>query len=281
MFRAAGIALVALAFLTSCTTNGARKLPPDRGAASRLKCVMAWHSGFELPFPGHWLNKPGLDYSARTTDGTVPPGHVEAWTIVDKSSGEPVHSGQHAYKGWITGPTDKKSHRAYPVVELDIPTPVVNSFWVYLDADYAAMNPLEWIHFGTWGNWDPKTNVGAWALHTMSVRGRKLGFAHATPFRGEYIGPKPRPDFPLRRWVRLTMYIDYEGADGFIQVWQDGTPMLRATLPKNPGRRLRTAHWGMYAAGTVKSGIEYNDDISIWRLQKPLTDFTTEPRCDR
>ena len=46
----------------------------------------------------------------------------------------------------------------------------------------------EWIHFGTWGN-DDGLGGGVWALHTMSVRDRRLEFAHTDPFLGEYIGP--------------------------------------------------------------------------------------------
>jgi hypothetical protein len=248
----------------------------DTGGQPNLTCDLAWSSGFEQGFPGEWLDYDNGSYSA---SGTMPAGRVSAWTIIDKHSGEPVRSGQHSYKGWITGAAGE-SHRAYPGIHTDIATPIVNTFWVYLDADYGTMSPPDWIHFGTWGNWDPKTDAGQWALHTMSVRDSKLEFAHGTPHSGEYIGPSPRPDFPLRQWVRFTMYIHYQGADGFVQVWQDGVAMLRATLPKNPGTRLRTAHWGMYASASVKGGVQYNDDIAIWRLPQPLADLSSEPRCD-
>jgi hypothetical protein len=82
--------------------------------------------------------------------------------------------------------------------------------------------------------------------------------------------------------VRFTAYIDYQGETGFVQVWQDGVPMLRARVPKlqaHPGWNLRTAHWGMYASGTIRDAIQYNDDIRICRLSTPLEDFLTEPRC--
>lgn len=241
-----------------------------------LECDLAWSSGFEQGLPGEWLD---YDNGSFAANGTMPSGRVSAWTIVSRNSGEPLKSGQHGYKGWIIA-SASESHRAYPGIHTDIATPLVNTFWVYLDADYDTMNTPDWIHFGTWGNWDPKTEAGQWALHTMSVRDRKLEFAHSTPHSGEYIGPSPRPDFPLEKWVRFTIYIHYEGADGFVQVWQDGVAMLRATLPKDPGTRLRTAHWGMYASSEVSGGIQYNDDISIWRLTEPLADLTAEPRCD-
>lgn len=250
------------------------------GESTPKTCSLVWQSNFENGFPGEWLGRDDVDNSSFTADGTMPSGRVSAWTIVNKQTGEPVLSGQHSYKGWVDGPA-RKSHRAYPVIEVDIATPLINTFWVYLDVDYATLRESDWIHFGTWGNWDPQTEIGKWALHTMAVRNQKLEFAHSTPFHGEYIGPTPQSDFPLKRWVRFTTYIHYTGANGFVQVWQDGTPVLRATVPKNPGTRLRTAHWGMYAGATVRSGIQYNDDISIWQLAQPLTDLISEPRCDR
>lgn len=246
---------------------------PNAGA----DCTLVWSSGFETGFPGEWLN---YDTGAYSPSGTMPAGRVSAWTIVDDASGEPIYNGGHSYKGWIEG-TASVSHRAYPVVHTDLETPLINTFMVYLEADYSQMGAVDWIHFGTWGNADD-FGGGDWALHTMSVRDRRLEFAHTSPHSGEYIGPSPRPDFPLDRWVRLTVYIHYEGTDGFVQVWQDGVPMLSArvsALQSSPGTTLTRAHWGMYANGAVTQGIQYNDDIEIWTLDAPLSDLETEPDC--
>lgn len=198
-----------------------------------------------------------------------------------RDSGEPVFAGEHAYKGWIVA-SGAEPRRAYPVVHLDIPTPFVNSFVVYLDADYDAMSPDDWIHFGTWGNHDPDTGSGKWALHTLGVRQRRLEFAHTEPFHGECIGRTSHAEFPLRRWVRLTLYAHYEGTEGFVQVWQDGEPVLRARIPllaEHPGTRLRTAHWGMYASAGVARAVQYNDEIRICALVVPPGDLSVEPTC--
>lgn len=251
---------------------------PTDADAGISGCTEAWRSGFENGFPGEWLN---YDNGSWSENGTMPNGRVSAWTIVDQASGEPIFAGQHAYKGWIAGAA-AESHRAYPGIHTNLPTPLVNTFWVYLDADYSALSPSDWIHFGTWGNWDPESDAGVWALHTMSMRDRKLEFAHTNPFLGEYVGPQPQPDFPLRQWVRFTVYVHYAGATGTVHAWQDGVPVLRAEvsqLAANPGTNLRTAHWGMYAAPTVTAGVQYNDDVLIWTLAAPLTDFSVEPRC--
>lgn len=238
-----------------------------------------WHSGFENGFPGNeWLD---WKDSAPSPDGNNLPGRSSAWSFADRNSGEPVWSGKKSYKGWVAGPGTTE-HRAYPVLHTDLLTPLVNTFMVYLDVDYPALTPDEWIHLGTWGNFDPDAKSGRWALHTLSVRDRKLEFAHTTPFSGEAVGPAPGTEFPLRRWVRITVYIHYAGNTGRVQAWQDGMPVLRATvsgLREHPGTRLRTAHWGMYASGSIRKAVQYNDAISICRLKKPLDDFVTEPRC--
>jgi hypothetical protein len=240
---------------------------------------LVWQSGFENGFPGgEWLDWNDGSYSP---SGSMPTNRTSAWTIVSRQSGEPVLAGNHAYKGWITGPAHD-SHRAYPGLLADIPTPLVNTFMVYLVTDYDQMSQSDWISLGTWGNYDPATKTGKWALHTLAVRNRKLEFAHTSPFSGEYIGPRKQPDFPLRRWVRFTVYIIYQGTTGFVQVWQDGIPMLRAhvsELAAYAGTRLRSAHWGMYASHATDQGVLYNDDIRICTLSKPLSDFVSEPRC--
>jgi hypothetical protein len=239
---------------------------------------VVWQSGFENGFPGtEWLDYDGGSYSS---SGVMPAGRTSAWTIINRSSGEPVYSGKHAYKGWIEG-KDKTAHRAYPVIHANIPTPLINTFMVYLDVDYDRMSNSEWIHFGTWGNHEPETKIGKWALHTMAVRNRRLEFAHVEPFVGHYIGPANRPYFPLRQWVRITIYIHYEGVTGTVRAWQDGIPMLEARvslLESNPGTHLRTAHWGMYGSGSLDHGVQYNDDISICTLVRPHIGLR-EPHC--
>jgi hypothetical protein len=124
------------------------------------------------------------------------------------------------------------------------------------------------VHFATWGN-NPD-----WNVHTMSVRDRKLEMAHLA---WSYIGPQPQPDFPLKQWVRFTAYIHYQGATGYIRVWQDGVPVLEGDYTQVAGTSLMRAHWGWYSSGSIDQGVQYNDEIQIWTLSEPLTDLTTEP----
>lgn len=227
-----------------------------------------WYSGFETGFPGEWLN---YDNGTYTASGVPNPGMQEAWTIVSKTQ-EPqgVFAGTHGYKGWILGANPAgTNHRAYPAIHCDIPSPLVNSFMVYLDVDYTKLAASDWIHFATWGN-NPD-----WEVHTMSVRDRKLEMAHLS---WSYIGPTPQPDFPLKKWVRFTVYIHYPpGGQGLVHVWQDGTPVLTGNYTARSGQNLQRAHWGMYTNPEVTQGLQYNDEIQIWSLSAPLTDLTTEP----
>ncbi len=232
-------------------------------AVAAAQATPRWSSGFEQGFPGEWLDYDGGQYTA---SGVPNSGFNEAWTIVDAS--DPlVFAGSHAYRGWPTA-VQTDSHRAYPVLHTDLPTPLVNSFMVYLDLDYDRLGDGEWVHFATWGN-NPD-----WQVHTMSVRARRLEMAHLD---WSYIGPTPQPEFPLRRWVRFTAYLYYQGATGYVRVWQDGEPMLEGTYTTVAGTNLMRAHWGWYSSGSIDQGVQYNDEIQIWTLGSPLTDLEPEP----
>jgi hypothetical protein len=245
-----------------------------------------WESGFESGFPSPEFQN--YDNGSWSESGEMPEGRVAGWTIVDRASGEPVRSGDHSYRGWIVD-TASENHRAYPTVSLHsdgFETPLVNTFWVYQELDYGSLATSDWVHFGTWGNCVQESGdctTGSFALHTMSVRNRLLEFAHTDPSSVRYNGPQPRQDFPLDRWVRFSVYLDYRGTTGTVVVWQDGIPMLEgevADLAGDPGTALSYMHWGLYTSGGVSSATQYNDDIQIWRLPNRLDDFDTEPLCE-
>jgi hypothetical protein len=222
-----------------------------------------WQSGFETGFPGEFLD---FDDGAYSADGTVNAGRAEVWTIV--GSEDPVsYAGEHVYKGWPTG-VAADVHRAYPVLHVDIPSPVVSSLMVYLDVDFSSVSETDWVHIATFGN-NPD-----WAVFTMSVRAGKLEMAHLD---WSYVGPPPQPDFPLRTWVRLTTYMDFQGSQAITHVWQDGVHIFEGPYTEVSGTNLMRAHWGWYSSGAVSAGAEYNDEIQIWSLSERLTDFDMEP----
>ena len=225
--------------------------------------TLFWQSGFENGFPGEWLNYENAGFPF-TADGTST-GDPSNWTII--GAGEvPVPEGSHVYKAWVNGAASE-SHRPYPVLHTDAPSPLVNSFLVYIDLDYEELGG-DWFHLATWANNED------WSVHTLSIRNRVLEMAHLD---WEWIGPEPQPEFPLRQWVRFTAYIDYASDTETIRVWQDGVPILSGLYTSNSGTSLMRAHWGLYAPSTVSAGVHYNDDIQIRLLDTPLTDLETEP----
>jgi hypothetical protein len=234
-------------------------------AQAQLDAKLVWFSGFEKGFPGEFHRYNNGTY---TSTDSPNPGKFEAWNIQD----EFVFSGKFAYKGWITGANEPSTkHRAYPVLYSDFPSPLVNTFMVYLDVDYDRLKS-DWMHLATWAN-NPD-----WKVHTLSVRYKKLEMAHLD---WKYVGPQPRPDFPLRKWIRITAYIHYlPDGDGTVVIWQDGVRMLTGKYTNQSGQTLMRSHWGMYAPASTEHGVQYNDDISIWTLAKPLTDFSREPVFD-
>ncbi len=227
--------------------------------------IKYWRSSFETGFPGEWLN---YDNGSWTEDGTPNPGKNEVWTIVDGSEvpGGAIH-GSKVYKGWLLQ-AQSESHRAYPCIHCDYASPLVNSWWVYIDTDYANFPSGGWHHFATWGN-NPD-----WDVHTMSVLGSgKMEMAHVSDF--EVIGDNA---MPLREWVRFTVYIEYAPAgNNLIYCWMNGQPCMKATNAKPGGSNLQRAHWGLYTSGNLFEGVQYNDDIQIWGLTEKWTDFTKVP----
>jgi MYXO-CTERM domain-containing protein len=222
-----------------------------------------WQSGFETGFPGEFTD---YDDGSWSMDGEAM-GRPEIWTIVGTED-PVVTAGEHAYKGFPSGPAASDVRRAYPVLHTDIPSPCVNSFLVYLDADFSQVGVEEWIHVATYAN-NPD-----WTVFTMSVRDSRLEMAHLD---WSYVGPDPQPEFPLRRWVRITTYMEFNGDEALTHVWQDGVHIFEGVFTDSPGTSLMRAHWGWYSSAAWDEGVEYNDEIQIWSLSGPLTDFTSEP----
>ena len=224
------------------------------------KATKVWYSGFEnglREFGGSGRNYvPGDRFFETLNDASC------GFGILNRV----VYKGKYAYAGWVVkryvGP-DK--HRAYPGCRFDAGHIAVNSFMVYLEGDYEGDGSNPWIHLATW------TNTEAWNVFTTSVVRGILEVAHMSDVR--YHGPRR---FPMDQWVRITMYchLKPEGP-GLVYIWVNGKPTVSATFSyEGP---LIAAHWGMYAAPDVTKAVQYNDEIQIWSLDKPWTDFDREP----
>ena len=220
--------------------------------------MLVWRSGFEKGFPGEWHT---FSDGSFLSPGRKATDRLEAWSVVDKDHFSKVLAGSRSYKGWaISGRTDGKKHRAYPVLHSNIRSPLVNSFWIYFETDYRLLQsqPENWISFATFSN-----SLQWKDLFTLSISER--GIIHMWNLDWRYVeAPKT---FPVRRWVRLTVYIDY--ASGAVVVWQDGVRIMFGNYRKGTQMALRRAHWGLYTSPKVTSTTVYQDEVAIWKLSTP------------
>jgi hypothetical protein len=83
------------------------------------------------------------------------------------------------------------------------------------------------------------------------------------------------PAFELRRWNRVTVYINYHTEQ--MHVWQNGRKVCVATFTR-AGTRMCQWHFGLYASGPNSNVTLFEDDYRLVRLRDPLTNFTKEPK---
>jgi hypothetical protein len=180
----------------------------------------------------------------------------------------PRRSGTKAHCGWLTGPgtsadKDGPNHRGYPTVQLwrlpggSFATPAVIDIWVWANV---RMRRGDWVSLATLSadasdHWKRVVTVnldpGGW-INVFHV-----------PNQGEHITEiETHRPFPMRRWVHLTITIDFDRVHGRVSVLQDGELVARARVNGGHGR-LEQAHFGIYARPSLTSGKVCNDDLKI------------------
>ena len=203
-------------------------------------------------------------------------------------STEQVHSGTYSHKGWIFGanppstPLVNNSHRGYPTVQLYktpgggyvCPCEVTLHVWLDVPLDV----PGEWFSFATFtsdatDDWTPVfgANVSAANPAPGTAPGGVVYLMHV-PNPGERVPTFQTSTilFPMRQWVELKFYLDMDPVHGEAKVWQDG--QLVSAAPVNGGNgKLAQAHFGMYAAPELTSGVVYNDDLEIREAAAPAS----------
>jgi hypothetical protein len=185
-----------------------------------------------------------------------------------------VHSGSWAETGWLTGAppstpeVDGPNHRGYPTIQFPrmgigaCVTPCVVDLWVWLDARFTSG---EWFSLATFAlepsdRWARVVTVNVGSGGTLSV--------FHVPVQGRGVRAFQTDDpFPMRRWVRLTTYLDLGAKGGVAAVWQDGKLASVARVRGGDGM-LAQAHFGLYAPPQLVTGRVVNDDISVWRVER-------------
>jgi hypothetical protein len=197
-----------------------------------------------------------------------------------------VRSGRGSHRSEIVC-RNSESHRGYGGIQfsgetvlsgytnrgvgLEAPYGVVNTYWSWLDTPY-DFGGGRWFSFWTVNSsCDYSERVITLGLEDAT---RRLTPAHIWDTGGRVTWSPGAPSFPLRRWVRTTLYVNY--ARGEMHAWQDGVSVFHATFSR-PTRDMCQWHWGAYASGDNTDIVLYEDDMSLWKLEEPLTDFSVEP----
>ena len=200
-----------------------------------------------------------------------------------------VHAGVYAQRSEIvcsmTPP--KTEHRGYGSLQFSgdtvlsqytnsgsgmaAPHGIATTFWTWLDAGDS---------FGG-GRWVSLFTVNPTCDYTdrpmtlgLDQPDNILRSAHWWPEGTSTIIPNA-PAMPLRRWVRITVYLNLE--TGVMHTWQDGASVEHVTGIVRASHLYCQWHWGLYASGDNDDIVLSEDDKVLWRLEEPWTDFSREP----
>ncbi len=215
-------------------------------------------------------------------------------TTSHEQSTEQVLSGTYSHKGWMYGanppstPSVNNGHRGYPTIQLyktaggAYVCPCEVTLHVWLDVPLNV--PGEWFSFATFtsdatDDWAPVfvVNVSAANPAPGTAAGGVVHLMHVpNPGERQPTFQTSTILFPMQQWVELKFYLDMDPVHGEAQVWQDG--QLVSAAPVNGGNgKLAQAHFGMYAAAELASGIVYNDDLVIRELGTQSVGGIAEP----
>ena len=202
----------------------------------------------------------------------VPQNHLNSSSHMQ--SKEIVHSGIFSHKAWVFGAnqestyTHNNNHRAYPTIQFQktnsgvFQTPCYIKFWVWVDMNLQAHKPEnQWLSFATLTT-DTTDKWDRTILANLSYD----GFVHLmhVPLQGkkDYLFQTTTVRFPQKQWVCIKIYLDTRPHIGYAKIWQNDTLVSYAKIFDGNGV-LAQAHFGLYAAPSVASGIIYNDDLEI------------------
>jgi hypothetical protein len=223
---------------------------------------------------------------ARWTSGGYVSSQNGGGCFTSAFSTERAHSGTRSHRTSIAC-TQANNHRIYGGMQfngdtpltrytntgsgIDAPNGIVITFYSWLDSP--AFGNGRWMSLFTSNNscdWsDMVVTVG------LEDASNRLTPAHIWSTGGTVTDAPTRAAFPMRTWVRTTVYLNYHS--GALHLWQDGQKQLEATFTRN-SRQICQFHWGLYANGANTSITLFEDDFSIWKLDEPLTDLGSEPR---
>lgn len=241
---------------------------PCNAAGNCVSVSPVWCEDFQLLNYSRWTD----GYAA---DNSCDPVNFDATKFIS-----PTHS--HRSRILCTTPD---SHRSYGGLRfqgdavlpnfgtpstggINAPNGVLVTMHVWLSSPY-TFDSSKWISFLT----VTSDCSNAWNnVLTLNIddSSMKLKPVHITG--GAYAPDAPA--FPLQQWVRITSYINFY--TGQMHVWQNGQKVCNATFTQ-PNTKMCQWHWGLYASAPNHDLVLHEDNISIVKLNAPLTNFTAEP----
>ena len=153
---------------------------------------------------------------------------------------------------------------------IDAPNGIVITYFTWLDAP--GFGDGKWFSFLTSNNscnWSD--TVVTYGLEDSSNR---VNPAHITNTGGTLTYAATRSAYPMRQWVRHTLYLNYH--TGVMDLWMNGQKQWHATVRRS-SQQICQFHWGLYASGANSSITLFEDDFSLWKLDQPLPSVDAEP----
>jgi hypothetical protein len=250
--------------------------PSDTTGSGCFRATRLWFDDFETGDYSRWTSKTyGADWGNACQDNALSTVHAVSPT--------------HANRSEITCPytAEGNVHRGYGGLQFsgdslvpaytntgtgtDAPYGIVNTFHSWLETTSVFQNG-KWFSF-----WTVNSDCG-WADEVLTLGledpSNRLAAAHYQPGGGTRTFLPGAPGFPLGRWVRITIYVNYY--TGIMHVWQDGVEISHVTFVRSK-KTICQWHWGAYASGDNDNLVLFEDDNSIWKLAEEWTDFSIEP----
>lgn len=186
-----------------------------------------------------------------------------------------VRTGTNAHAGWIfaSGPNCASgincNHRGYPTIQLHKRASggfsgiTFTEFYVNLNM---TLGSGQWFSFVTL---TPDAS-DLWTRTVLVNVGRVTGSSQNVmhlmhvPNQGEngWTYQNMTNAFPMNQWVKISICLNLNPANGEAKVWQDDVLVSSAPVRGGCGV-LEQAHFGLYAHPGISSGTIYNDDLTI------------------
>jgi hypothetical protein len=267
---------VAAAGVVACAGSSAA---PDGSGGSCVRARLLWSENFETGDYSRWTS---MTYEGNWGDACQSNGfstdHAVSGTRSHRSEIVCEYTDSHrGYGGLQFDGDDVVPGYTNTGIGIDAPHGVVNTYWSWLEVPYDFGPDPNDVH--RWFSFFTVNSACDWgeSVITLGLEDStwRLTPAHIENTGGEVTFTPGAPGFPRGEWVRTTIYLNYH--DGVMHVWQNGASIVHGTFTR-PTDDLCQWHWGSYASFNNTDVVLYEDDLSLWKLLEPWTDFTREPR---